>query len=429
MTPDINVPRPRGLSLAVYLASATLARSANGGAPVAMVSLTLGTHRGAALGGALSALLTAPNIAGPWMARWLESVRDPRRMLASGFAFYGLALAAGALLLGHAPVGVPAVVVTLGGLCDPLMTGGLSSRLALIVAGDERTQRRAEGFDAATYGVSAIIGPAVVAALTAVAGPLPAILALGAAAVSAGLLLLLLSPAQTRSAAAGAAMAVRDTVKTVAGVGPLRRITIATMITALSTGGVMVIAVVLGRGLGHSAGAGAALAAAYGVGTLGGAVLAGAFPLTGEPERRAIRLIAVNAVALGLCAAAPDYAVALLLFALAGAASSVLFTATLAVRSIYSPPAARAHVFVIMAGFKVAAASAGTAVTGTLIGIGPRLILLADGVVIAVAALLAAADRHLTREHAPPAGSARDTTTTRHAPAPIQHTGERTPTE
>jgi MFS family permease len=414
---DEATPSTRGrrIWLAVYLTSATLVRSASGGAPVGLVSLTLGTHRGAALGGILAALLTAPNVAGPWMARWLESVRDPRRMLSCAFAVYGFALACGALLLGRVPAIVVAVLITFGGLCDPLMTGGLSSRLALIVGGEQRAQRRAEGWDSATYGVSTILGPTVVAALAAVTGPLTAVLGLGGSAVLAGLLLLLL-PAEQAVSAAGAAMAVRDTIKLVVGFGPLRRVTTATMITSLSTGGVLVIAVVLGRQLDHSSAAGAALAAVYGVGTLCGALLTGTFPLTGEPERLAIRLIAVNAAAIGVCAAAPNYAVALLSFATAGACNAVLFTATLAVRSIYSPPAARAQVFIIMAGFKMAASAVGTALAGSLVAFGPRLVLLLDSIVVATAVAVALADRGLTRNGLAPDADAFALTKTPHEP-------------
>lgn len=335
------------------------------------------------------------------MARWLESARDPRRMLSGAFAAFGLALAGASLLLGHGPIAAVALLITVGGLCDPLVTGGLSSRLALIVGEDQRTQRRAEGWDSATYGVGTVLGPAAVAALTAAEGALAALVVLGGAAVLAGLLLLLLPVELTVSGAAGAAMTVRETLKIVAGRGPLRRMTIATMISALGTGGLLVVAVVLGNQLHRSGSAGAVLGAAFGVGTLGGALLIGAFPPTGDPEKRAIRLLAVNAVAIALCAAAPTYAAALVAFALAGASNAVLFTATLAVRSIYSPPAARAHVFVIMAGFKVAAASAGTALTGTLLHAGPRAVLVLSSVFVAMATLSAVADRRLThdREH------------------------------
>jgi len=216
--------------------------------------------------------------------------------------------------------------------------------------------------------------------------------------VLAGLLLLLLPAEQAVSGATGVAMAVRDTIKVVIGFGPLRRVMTATMITSFGAGGIMVIAVVFGRQLDHSAGAGAVLAAAYGAGTLCGALLTAAFPFTGEPERLAIRLIAVNAVAVGVCAAAPNYAVALLTFGLAGAGNAVLFTATLAVRSVYSPPAARAQVFIIMAGFKVAAASAGIALTGSLVAAaGPRRALLLGSAVMAISVAVALTDRRLTR--------------------------------
>ncbi|MET9504315.1 MFS transporter [Streptomyces sp. NPDC006622] len=389
----------RGLPLAVYLTSATLVRSASGGAPVALVALTLARpgHGGAALGGLLAALLTLPNVAGPWMARWLEEARDPRFRLAAAFIVFGLMLAATGLTLSRLPVALVGLLVVIGGLCDPLMTGGLSSRLALIVGEDTRAQRRAEGWDSATYGSSNILGPAAVAAITALSGAVTAVVALGAAGVVAGLLMFALPKEHRTAATRQRSMPVRDALAVIVRRGPLRRVMIATMITSVSTGGVMVIAVVFGRNLQGSAGAGAALGAAYGVGNLCGALLTGAFPLTGEPERWVLRLIAANAVAVGLCALAPGYVLALATFALAGATSAVLFTASLAVRSVYSPPNARAQVFVTMAGLKMAAGSAGTALAGTLVGIGPRLALCLNAVVVASAVAVALTDLRLTR--------------------------------
>jgi MFS family permease len=108
-------------------------------------------------------------------------------------------------------------------------------------------------------------------------------------------------------------------------------------------------------------------------------------------------------VAVGLCALAPGYGLALATFALAGATSAVLFTASLAVRSVYSPPNARAQVFVTMAGLKMAAGSAGTALAGTLVGIGPRLALCLNAVVVASAVTLALTDLRLTRGRSPAA--------------------------
>jgi MFS family permease len=82
-------------------------------------------------------------------------------------------------------------------------------------------------------------------------------------------------------------------------------------------------------------------------------------PPRGEPEKVAMILVVASAVAVAGCAVAPNYVVALGVFALAGAASATLFTATLAVRAVYSPPQARAQVYVSMGGVKMAGSGAG----------------------------------------------------------------------
>jgi hypothetical protein len=68
----------------------------------------------------------------------------------------------------------------------------------------------------------------------------------------------------------------------------------------------------------------------------------------------------------------PTYPLGLLAFGLAGAANAPFFTATLASRSAYAPPGARAQVFVSMAALKVASAALGTALAGLLAALGPR---------------------------------------------------------
>ena len=89
------------------------------------------------------------------------------------------------------------------------------------------------------------------------------------------------------------------------------------------------------------------------------------------------RYAAVIGVTFALCALVPTYPLGLLAFGAAGAANAPFFTATLASRSTYAPPEARAEIFVSMAALKVAAASFGTALAGLLIGLGPRPLLLA----------------------------------------------------
>jgi MFS family permease len=98
-------------------------------------------------------------------------------------------------------------------------------------------------------------------------------------------------------------------------------------------------------------------------------------------------------------AVAPDEAVAAVLFALAGGISAAQFTASLAVRSSYAPPGTRAHVYVTMAGLKMGCASAGAALAGGLLALGPRPALLAVGGLILSGSILAAVMRHAARSN------------------------------
>ena len=381
-----------------YLAVASLVRSADGAAAVGLISLAQRVGSGAGTGGLLAALLTAPHLLGPWLARPLDRSRDDRRVLSLAFATFGAALGAAAVTLGPSPVLVPALSVALAGMCGPLMTGGLSSKLAPLVGPTEAGLRRAEGWDATTYGLGTTLGPAAVAALAATAGPQAALLCLAGAAGLGAVLVWTLPQGRSRRAAA---LPVLECLRAIGRIGQLRRTLVATTLTAMATGGFAVVAVLLGEQLRHSLSGGAVLNAAYGLGGLVGGAGVAALPMRGEPERRLIRLVGLSAVAIACCAAAPTYPAALVAFTIAGVAGAVLFTASLAVRSTYSPDGARAQVFVTMAGLKMAGASAGTALAGALAGWGPRVLLAAAASLVAVAALVAAADRHRSRSAHP----------------------------
>src|SRR4051812_34425569 len=94
-----------------YLAAATLARGADGGAAVGLVLLAAAAHAGAAAGGLLAAGLTAPHLLGPWAARRLDRARDGRRVLAAAFAGYAAALAAATMALEATLAGAAAAVL------------------------------------------------------------------------------------------------------------------------------------------------------------------------------------------------------------------------------------------------------------------------------------------------------------------------------
>jgi len=348
---------------------------------------------GAKAGALLAVGLTAPHLLGPWLARRLDGARDGRVVLAVAFGAYGGALAVATMLLGRASLAWAAGAVACAGACGPLLTGGLSSRLAGLAGSGDRAKRRAEGWDAVSYGLAGTLGPAVVAALAAVTTPVAGLLALAGAAVVAAAVVLTLPRGARPGGAEGDPLTVRAALRLVAVHGPLRRVSAATAVTAFSFGGFAVIAVVLAERLGAGAGAGASLVAAFGLGNLAGSLLVTAVPLRGEPELLTSRTVAVMGAMLALCAVAPSFPLAVAAFALAGASNAPFMTATLAARSRYSPPRARAQVFVSLAGAKVASASAGTAVAGAAIGLGPRALLAAGATLTAGAAAGTVLDR------------------------------------
>jgi hypothetical protein len=397
-----------GWSLTRYVVAATLARGADAGAPVAFVLLAVSSlPDGARIGGLLAVGLTAPHALGPVLARRLDRAGDGRRMLAAALACYAAALAGGALALGRAPLAIAAAAVVGAGACGPLLTGGLSSRLAGIAAPGERAQRRTQGWDAVTYGVGGTAGPGAVAALAGLAGPLTALCALAGCAAAAAVLTLAL-PAEAggvvRAAEAGrddapaGPLPLRAVLRLLAGPGPLRRVTVAATLSAASFGAVpAVIAVVFGAAL-H--GSGAALSAAFGLGTLAGSLLVTAVPLRGEPEALTRRAAAATGAALALCAVAPSYPLALGAFALAGVVDAPLLAATLAARAAYAPDGARAQVFVTLAAAKSVAAAGGAALSAAAIGYGPRALLAAGAALTLAGAAIAALDRAAGRTRA-----------------------------
>lgn len=380
-----------------YIAAATLARAADGGGPVGAVLLAAYIGQSALVGGLLATCLSAPHLLGPVVARRLDRARDGRRLLAASFVLYGLAIAAAALVIGFVPVVFVALLIAIAGTCGPLLTGGLSSGLPALVDGDGRAQRRAQGWDAVTYGIGGTAGPALVAAVAAAASPRVAMVMLAVAAVLAGAITLLLPRTQDGAVRAEDVPLVRQTLRMIAVRGPLRRVAYTTLAAAMSGGAVAVLTVALSRELHAPGESGALLTAAYGFGNLLGSLLVTAFPLTGEPERQVSRWAAISGVVFAASALTQSIPLGVVAFGLLGMLSAPLFTATLAARTEYAPEGARAQVFVSMAGLKIAAAALGSTLAGALAGSGPRLLLVLGGVLTLAAAVATVIERSATR--------------------------------
>lgn len=361
----------RGGAVGPYLVAALLARTADSGAVVGVATLALdpgtGLNASATTAGVLAACLTVPHLLGLWLARWLDRARDTRGILIAASAGFGAAVGIGGVLLEHRAVVPAAVAFVAAGACGPMLTGGLSSRLGDLVGSEVRTQRRAEGADTATYSLAAVAGPAVVAAIATVGPPLAALLAVGALAVLAALVIAAIPRLGPRLADSAEAMSVGAALLFLGRHGPLRRVVLITIVSAAGLGAVTFAALVLGPELTDRPGAGATLVAVWGFGSLVGSLLVTWRPIRGEPEVATTIHVTVVAATFALCAFAPSYPWALAAFAVSGVANAHFVAATFAARSTYAPAEARTQVFVSVAGLKVAAASAGTAMAGPLV--------------------------------------------------------------
>jgi hypothetical protein len=376
--------RPGG-GLARYVAAATLARTADGGAVVAIVLMVTTSGEPGWLAGLLGACITAPHLLGPLVARSLDSCRDGRVLIAWACIIHGATLAAAVLLY---PVTWPALtgfLLVASGLVGPLLTGGISSRLPAIAGPDRVSQRRAQGWDVATYGIGGTIGPSVVAAVSAWAGPTVAALILAAGTFVAAAVVRLLPYVPPAAVAAEVPRPAR-TLRLMAVTGRLRRMLYLTVTVAFSVAALPIAAVASTAMFHVQPAAAGVLTAAYGLGGLAGSAGVMCRPLRGDADRLVTRLAGLVAAALAVAALSGSFAPAVAAYAAAGVMNSYFFAATLAARSEFAPPQVRGQVFVWVGALKIAAGSAGTAAAGVVLTGAPQFpLFLAAAFILAVA--------------------------------------------
>ncbi|MFD3741859.1 MFS transporter [Streptomyces sp. NPDC058629] len=376
--------------LARYVIAAALARTADGGAVVAVVLLVTSAGGSGTLAGVLGACVTAPHLLGPFVARSLDLAQDGRKVIAAACLLYAAALTAGVLTYAHVPAVLTGLLLATAGTCGSLLTGGISSRLPAIVGPRLRTQRRAQGWDVATYGIGGTVGPSLVAALSGWATPTAAALTLGAvAATAAGGVLLLPFTAPSHTGDRTTILKPGATLGLIARTGHLRCTVYLTMVVALSVAALPVTAVHMTKILDVEPANAAVLTAAYGLGNLTGSIAVMLFPLTGHPDRLMRRLALGVAAGLLTVAASPAFTMTVGAYALTGILNSCFFASTLAARTEYAPRGARSQVFIWVAALKITAGSAGTALAGSLTSVNVRLPLLV-GLLTVSAAVVAA---------------------------------------
>ncbi|WP_239683927.1 MFS transporter [Leucobacter musarum] len=375
-----RTPGPGGLVR--YVFAATLVRSADGGAVVAVVLLAQASGLSPLLAGLMGASITAPHLLGPFISRRLDTSPDGRRVIAFSAAAHGLLLGAAGLLLGATWPIVPAALLIVSGLFGPMLTGGISSRLPSIAGPSQTSQRRAQSWDVASYGLSGTLGPAVVAWIATSWSPLAATLVLAVAAiVGSGAVLLL--PRQAPPSAAGEVPSPGRTLRIILRSGALRRTLMLTVVVAFSVAALPIYAVAVAPRFGGAELAGL-LVAGYGIGNLVGSGVLMIRPLRGNADVLTGVLALVVAGTLGIVLAPQSAALSAIAFAVAGAGNALFFAATLAARSEFAPAEARGQVFIWVGALKIAAGSAGTATAGALITFGASVPVAAFAVLTAL---------------------------------------------
>jgi len=376
-----------GKGSGALLASATVSRLADQSASIALVLVVIARTHDPRLAGLVVAAFAVPTlVTGPVIGAYLDQLRAKRALFAANQATLAAALAGVVVLAGHAPGAVLIVLGLFAGLTAPVLTGGFSSLVPLVVP--PGGLRRANALDAASYNVAGLAGPALVAVIAGAAG---AGLALSAVAgiATLGLVLVLTAPmpatapggsSKVRSAGPGPASAdqavpsslrgaVADGLQLLRDVPLLRSITIATTLSQFTQGLLPVALPLLAVSLGHPTSAGAWLLTALGGGGLAGSLASERL----LARRTAPAVLVVAMAACGAClaalAATPGFGPALGLAALAGAADGPILAATLTVRQRTVPQDRYAQTATTAASLKTGAYALGAAAAGLLAGV------------------------------------------------------------
>jgi MFS family permease len=377
----------------MLLTSATVSRLADGAASIALVLVVIARTHDVRLAGLVVAAFTVPTlVSGPVLGAYLDRMRARRLLFAGNQLMLAGTLTGIVVLAGRAPALVLIGLGLCAGLTAPVLTGGFSSLVPLVVP--PGSLPRANALDSASYNIAGLAGPAIVAAVAGAAGATAA-LSTVAAVAAAGLILVLAAPmpAPPRGLLPASLLraALHDGLRLLWDQPLLRTTTIATTLSQFAQGMLPVTLPLLAVQFGRTTAAGAWLLTALSCGGLAGALASHRLLARWTP--RSILLTATGGfgACLAALAAMPDFALALGLAVLAGLAEGPTLAATLTVRQQYVPPEHYAQISATAASIKTGSYALGAAATGLLASAltGRELMLaIAAGQVVALTPLL-----------------------------------------
>ncbi|MEU3231518.1 MFS transporter [Nocardiopsis alba] len=355
-----------------YLCGATAARTGDEASGPALLLLGVAVTGSAATGSALLAGVTATAaIGGPLVGVALDRSRRPGRLLAILLVLYALGLVAVALLVGRLHVAPVVVLALIVGLPSPALSGGWTAQLPRVVSASRATG--VSTWDAMTFGVASLVGPALAGAVALGFGALTSVVvaaALVALAVPAALAL----PDRKRPPERVPLLAeLVSGARAVLGNRTLARVTAVSTISIAGTGAFVVATPVLGERTLGGAAQGALLLALMAVGSLAANLVTVRRPLRTRPETVVFVCVLVQCVGVMGAAVAPSALWLLFAVALVGAAEGPQLAALLAVRRREAPERLRSQVFTTAASVKVSAFALGAALAGPAADLSPAL--------------------------------------------------------
>jgi len=374
------------------LAAALAARLADQGAALAVTLVILARTHSPPLAGVVVGAFSFPAlITGPVIGAWLDRLSAKRVLFLVNQATLTVCLIAVGALAGHSPGIVLIMLGLAAGLTSPVITGGFTSLIPLLVPRDRLI--RANVADSATYDLAGLAGPAMVALAASVAGPAGG-LAVVAGSSGAGIVLVLLAPMPpapgTRSAET-VTQAVAGGMRLLTRKPLLAATTAATTLAQLPEGMLPVALPLLAVAIGSRTSASGWLLTAASAGALLGTTVSGR--LIGALGPRAVMLAATAAGAplLAALAVITSLTPGLVLAGLFGAATGPVLAATFTIRQREVPTGRYAQLATTAASLKTGAYAAGAALTGIAVAtIGVRSALLCAACIQLAAAVPAA---------------------------------------
>jgi MFS family permease len=358
---------PRGLW--PYLAGAAAARAGDEMSGPALLLLGFAVTRRPGTGSELLASLTiAAAAGGPAFGAVLDRSRRPDRVLAATLAAYALGIVAIDATVGHLPIPLVVIVALVAGLFSPAVAGGWTAQLPRVVTGPELT--RGSALDAMSYSAASLAGPALAALVAAALGARWAVVtaaALVALGVPAARSLARYRPPPLAVPVQAAYRQVAAGFAVIATRRPLLRATVASVVSYVGIGMLLVCCPLLGAQRLGGAPRGALLISAMAAASLIANALLARRRRPGEPDVGVLVSTLVMGASMAAAAIAPGW-LTVLAVAAGGAGEGPQLTSLFAVRHRETPGHMRGQVYTTAASLKIAGLAAGAALAGPLAG-------------------------------------------------------------